>query len=285
MIILLQILAMVADTGLATVFEPLPLPPPGAVEFSSDWTSGLGGGSDAIRDGGIWPRRRDPGAPNLEVIAQPGAWWPAATAFQIIHNETAGYVFHDTAVPPPQVGEAVYHRFLFAQRYGPARNVIHNGNHGISAGAGTGRTPNCAASGGDVWTLRFGDLGRDGDTTRFMFGVGRRDYWDLRFDLDKERAYLIELALYRSGTATWQLHPRILDPLTGEVLAGAADFVNRNNRAATLGQGPNFTLVDPGCLSRVYMGTNGARGFSGVVVLAGRWATTRGNGLGQWIGL
>jgi hypothetical protein len=285
MAVLLLQLASVADTGSVTVTEPSPLPPPGDVEFASNWTNGLGRSEEALGDGGIWQNVRDlGGAPTIDIIAQPGAWWPMPTAFRVVHNETAAYAYHDTPVPVPEVGQVLYHRFLFAQQFGPARNVIVNGNHGISSGAGTGATAGCAASGSDIWTLRFGDLGRDGDANRFMFGIGRRDYYDLTMDLDKERAYVIEVALYRSGTSIWQLHPRLLDPLTGIVVAGPSDFVERNNSSVNLGQGINFTLQDPGCLVRTYVGTNGAGGFSGVIVLAGAWAIRRGDGLNQWIG-
>ena len=232
-------------------------PAPSAV-FHSDFSTALGKSVEALTDADQphpWEELLNNGNA-MTVIPSTGLDFPTANVLQIDAVWRLGDPGANaanpriTGLPIPDQGESLFYRW-FIRVMIPDEYTIDPLTHPIQDA-------------------------RNGGTTNWMFEVlpspdGRwqvginvngggvnawpNNRWYLNTTLQKNRVYRFELALHRTGTATFRMQARIYDA-AGNLLYDDADWANID-RSHTLADGTNLRFSDVSYLANFQCGLNG----------------------------
>jgi len=203
--------------------------------FFSDWrTMDAGTDNALVRDGAKWDIIL--GASRGEIIAAP-AGFPTARALRVAFRNNGFVILRKTNLPVPPVNGTRNYRWYY--RHDQPNWPMDNTQHPIQDGN---------AQGDISWSFNTDTLS---DTTwRNYFGVQvnnmENPFMTGRWyspTLVTGTVYRYELQVHRTGNTTFQLHARIYDGATGNLLHGDAAFTNAvAGGNLSLATGPTFTF-------------------------------------------
>lgn len=227
------------------------------VVFSSDWGTALGSSDAALLDGS-WNQLLNNGN-SLAVISSAGLDFPSTNVLRITTSARGGsnagaysanirLLANSNVIPVPAVGESLYYRWYI--RVGvPDSYTADQLTHPIQDGT---------SGGSDNWQFEIVTAANGRWTPRFYTGTGGTAWPDYRWtapSLAKNQTYRFEMHLYRNGSNTFQIHPRVYD--SADRLLYDDDDFNNANSTARLSSNPSFGFNDPRILRGWQVGLNG----------------------------
>lgn len=240
-------------TGTAS-FAVAVLAPPTAVLFHSDFSSGIGSTSTAVRDLTQPLPWNIQGGQGLEVVSAAGLDFPTANVLRVTAlAATTGYAFlRRTGLPIPAVGESRFYRWYL--RVTTPNGLEDPESHPMQDGN---------ASSQSNWLFHIYHDGGGAGFWRPQFrpAAAANAYPNDRWNgpaLSKNVTYRFELQIQRTATNSFQMHVRVYDA-AGALLHGDSAFTNQEN-TGTLAGNPTFTFLNLAALDGLNAGCNGIAG-------------------------
>ena len=235
-------------------------PIPSGVVFHSDWRSGTGTSSNALRDTSQtvpWPTLgpNNPGV--LEVVAATGLDFPTATVVKVTALDRGDggaraqsvSMLGSTAIPGlPSNGSMLFYRWYIRNTAPEPFPSTDDLNHNIENGnAGQNWLMESVVNDNGTWTLRWSFEGTGFPSNRFICPA-----------LTKGVTYRIELQIQRLSATTFNAHTRVYNDLVSTTvpLYDDDDFVNSNS-SGSLASTPTLSFAMLSVMNELQMGFNG----------------------------
>jgi len=230
--------------------------PPAAVLFHSDFGTGIGSTSAAVRDQNKTLPWNIQGGQGLEVISAAGLDFPTANVLRVTSlAATTGYAFlRRTGIPIPAVGESRFYRWYL--RVTTPNGLEDPESHPMQDGN---------ASSQSNWLFHIYHDGGGAGFWRPQFrpAASANAYPNDRWNgpaLSKNVTYRFELQIQRTATNSFQMHVRVYNA-AGALLHGDSAFTNQEN-TGTLAGNPTFSFLNLAALDGLNAGCNGIAGSS-----------------------
>lgn len=230
-----------------------PPPPPQGILFRSDFSTGTGTSSSALRD----TAKANPwdlvGGQGLEVVSAAGLDFPTTNVLRVtaLASSTGFATLRNTGMPVPANGQSRWYRFY--ARYTFPDNLEDNQTHPVQDG-GAGSQINWE------WAIMH-NLGGAGRFTPSLQLHSNNPFADYRWNppsLPKGVTFRYEWQVTRVSDTTFNLRARIYDT-AGTLVRSDADFVNEGN-TRTLAATPSLLFNNVNNLDGLNAGCNGIGG-------------------------
>jgi hypothetical protein len=258
----------------------IPPPGPGTLSWFTDWRTGTGTGTTALRDGSGTSAKWSSEActnPLLTVMAATGFGFPAGLA-NVLRTEFSSQlcrkVVRDTGWATPAIGDYVFYRLYF-------RDDMPDGANGGGAHLVESHI-------GDIaWALRWQNA--SAGTFRFEWVFPRQAQPDIAFgtSLQTGATYRVEWRLQRVDATTAKANVRIYNS-AGVLLADGSSLLNYLGASLAI-RNPSITGItnvnnDLRSIDLGQSGQLGATAGPGVYVYMGGLAVRVTNDPNGWIG-